>query len=214
MTHVSFVKLCTLISPVLSINATMSQIRTGKGAITPEIALHCLLRWLSGGSYLDIRLSTGISKTSFYRVVHECTRAILQVDELQYSFPSSNDELCQACNDFKEISSHGVIDGCVACLDGLLLPIQTPSTTETGHVKSYFSGHYQAYGINVQAACDACCRFVYASLAAPGGTNDIVAFQKTSLLLVTMHMCALRIYSPHFLVNRGYSRQKICIIIT
>jgi hypothetical protein len=66
-------------------------------------------------------------------------------------------------------------------LDGLLLPIQTPSTTETGHVKSYFSGHYQAYGINVQAACDARCQFVYASLAAPGGTNDIVAFQKTSL---------------------------------
>jgi DDE superfamily endonuclease len=75
------------------------------------------------------------------------------------------------------ISSYEVIDGCVACLDGLLLPIQTPATTETGHVKSYFSGHYQAYyGINVQAACDAHCRFVYASLAAHGGTNDIVAF--------------------------------------
>jgi hypothetical protein len=151
-------KLCPLVSPVLSINATMSQIRTGKGPIPTEIALHCLLRSLSGGSYLDIRLSAGISKTSFYCVVHECTRAILQVDELQYSFPISHNELCQACNDFKEISSHEVIDGCVACFYGLLLPIQTPATTETGHVKSYFSGHYQAYyGKNVQAACDAHC---------------------------------------------------------
>jgi hypothetical protein len=44
-----------------------------------------------------------------------------------------------------------------------------------------FSGHYQAYGINVQAACDAHCQFVCGSLAAPGGTNDIVAFQKTSI---------------------------------
>jgi hypothetical protein len=37
------------------------------------------------------------------------------------------------------------------------------------------------YRINDQAACDAHCQFVYASLAALGGTNDIVAFQKTSL---------------------------------
>lgn len=36
-------------------------------------------------------------------------------------------------------------------------------------------------GINVQAACDSKCRFVYASLAAPGGANDIAAFRKTSL---------------------------------
>jgi hypothetical protein len=57
----------------------------------------------------------------------------------------------------------------------------TNSDTETGHLKSYFSGHYQVYGINVQAACDAHCQFVYASLAAPGGTNDFAAFRKTSL---------------------------------
>jgi hypothetical protein len=174
-------KLCTFINPFLSVNATMPQIRTGQGPISPEIALHCLLRWLSGGTYLNIHLSAGISKTSFYCVVYQCATAILQVDQLQYLFPSSNDELCQACNDFKAISSNGVIDGCVACLDGLLLPIQTPTATKTGHFKSSFSGHYQAYGSNVQAACDAHCQFVYASLEAPGGTNDIVAFQNTSL---------------------------------
>jgi hypothetical protein len=96
MSHSSFMKLCTWINPFLSVNDKMSQIRTGKGPITPEIALHCLLRWLSGGSYLDIRLSAGISKTSFYRIVYQCATAILQADQLQYSFPSSNDELYQA----------------------------------------------------------------------------------------------------------------------
>jgi hypothetical protein len=131
--------------------------------------------------YLNICLSAGISKTSFYCIVYQCATAILQADQLQYLFPSSNDELYWACSNFKAISSNGVIDGCVACLDGMLLQIQTPTATKTGHVKSYFSGHYQTYGINVQAACDAHCQFVYASLAAPGGTNDIVAFRKTSL---------------------------------
>jgi DDE superfamily endonuclease len=182
MHHTSFLKLCALIDPFLKVNPVMSRLRTaGKAPITTEIALHCLLRWLSGGSFHDIRLTAGISKTAFYRAAHQCASAILQVDELAFSFQETADELSKAAADFKEISSYGVIDGCVACLDGLLLPIQTPRASETGHVKSYFSGHYQMYGVNVQAACDAHCRFVYAAVAAPGGTNDVVAFRKTSL---------------------------------
>jgi len=66
----------------------------------------------------------------------------------------------------------------VACLDGYLLQIKVPANAETGNVKAYFSGHYQTYGINMQAACDHHCRFVYAALAAPGGANDIAAYRK------------------------------------
>jgi hypothetical protein len=181
MQHASFMKLCSLIHPFISTDEKMSQVRTGKGPITTEIALHCLLRWLSGGSYLDIRLCAGLSKSSFYFCVHKCVEAILLCDELAYSFPTSDDDIRQASKDFRECSTNNVIDGCVACLDGLLLRIRTPPPTATGNVKAYFSGHYQAYGINVQAACDSRCRFVYVSLAAPGGANDIAAFRKTSL---------------------------------
>ncbi len=74
-----------------------------------------------------------------------------------------------------------MIDGCVGCLDGYLLQIQTPSSRETGHVKAYFSGHYRMYGVHIQAACDSWCCFIYSSVAAPGGTNDIAAFHKTML---------------------------------
>ena len=144
MPHASFVKLCTLLHPFLSIDETMSQIRTGKGPITTEIALHCLLRWLSGGSYLDIRLDAGISVTSFYRCVHRCIDVILGCDELAYAFPTSDDDICKAAKDFKDCSISQVIDGCVACLDGLLLQIQTPPSAQTGNMKAYFSGHYQA----------------------------------------------------------------------
>ncbi len=87
----------------------------------------------------------------------------------------------QAANNFKQHSTNSVIDGCVGCLDGLLLRIQTPSTQETGNVEAHLSGHYRADGINVQAACDSRCCFIDVSVAAPGGTNDIAAFWKTSL---------------------------------
>ena len=52
---------------------------------------------------------------------------------------------------------------------------------ETGNVKSYFSGHYQNYGINIQVACDHRCGFVNMCVAAPGSSNDIFAYQKPPL---------------------------------
>ena len=76
------------------------------------------------------------------------------------------------------MSSQAATKGCVACLDGYLHQIKVPSSSETGNVKAYFPGHYKTYGINVQAVCDHKCRFVYAALAAPGGTNDIAAIKR------------------------------------
>ena len=65
--------------------------------------------------------------------------------------------------------------------NNLIKTVNQPSCelSNTGNLKAYFSGHYQTYGINVQAACDHKCRFAYAALAAPGGANDIAAFRKT-----------------------------------
>jgi hypothetical protein len=181
MTPESFNKLCNLIRPLMPINEDMSKRRTGKDPISVEMSLHCVLRFLAGASPLDIRLVVGISFPSFYRVVYRCIDAILRVDELAYHFPSTDDDILQAARGFSLVSSHNIVQGCVACVDGMLLRIDTPCQSETGNVKSYFSGHYQDYGINVQAACDSQCRFVYCALAAPGGANDIFAYRQSTL---------------------------------
>jgi len=177
----SFNKLCSWLDPFLSVDPVMSRVRTGKGAIVIEVVLHCLLRWLAGGSHLDIRIMAGISVPSFFTCIHKCVHAVLQCNQLAIKFPRSVDEIEQSAKSFRNFSTDGVIDGCVACLDGMLLPIQTPSSTETGNVMAYYSGHYAEYGLNIQAACDSMCRFVYVSVAAPGSTSDIVALRKTSL---------------------------------
>ena len=182
MKHDSFLKLCSFIKPFMTIDHEMSRRRSqGKGPITTEMALHCLLRWLGGGSHHDIRIRVGISKASFYRVVYGCIAAILRVPELAYHFPRTQGEIAEASAGFLECSTNGVMDGCVAAIDGMLLRIQTPASSETGNVRAYFSGHYHDYGINIQAACDSQCRFLYASCAAPGGANDLRAYRCTTL---------------------------------
>jgi hypothetical protein len=181
MSHEAFVKLCSYIDSYCRVDPIMSIRRSTKGPIVTEIALHCLLRWLGGGSYLDIRISAGISVSSFYVCIHKCMNAILLCDALSFSMPITEEDLNRASEEFESISFNSVIDGCVGCLDGFLLTIQTPPKSQTGNVKAYFSGHYQCYGINVQAVCDSKCRFISVSVAAPGGSNDIAAFRKTRL---------------------------------
>ena len=78
----------------------MSNKRTKKKPIITEIALHCLLRWLAGGSYLDIRLSAGILVPSFYQIVHKCIAAILCCNELSYFFPTKREEISQTIKEF------------------------------------------------------------------------------------------------------------------
>ena len=95
--------------------------------------------------------------------------------------PETGPDIEAAARAFEKKSLNQAIKGCVACLDGYLLQKQTPSSEESGNVKAYFSGHYQTYGINIQAACDHRCRFLDVTVAAPGGVNDISAFRKTNL---------------------------------
>jgi hypothetical protein len=70
--------------------------------------------------------------------------AILLCNELAYTFPTGLEDLNTATHGFESISTNGIISGCVACVDGFLLQIQTPTSKETGNVKAYFSGHYQS----------------------------------------------------------------------
>ena len=52
------------------------------------------------------------------------------------------------------------------------MPSDVPNPTD------YRSGHYQRYGLNVQAMCNPNLRFAYISVAGPGKMNDARAFRR------------------------------------
>jgi len=89
--------------------------------------------------------------------------------------------LRQAAAGFQSISTQGVINGCVGVIDGWLCPIITPARNVVGNVRTYYSGHYQWYGMNVQAVVDHACRFMFLAVAAPGSQPDVNAIANTSL---------------------------------
>jgi hypothetical protein len=149
--------------------------------IIPELCLFCTIRYLSGGSYLDIRFMTGISVPSVYRIIWKTMLAIVACPKLQVEFPTTDEELRQSALGFQSISTSNCISNCVTVIDGYHLAIQTPSKKEAKNVQSFFSGHYQCYGINIQAACDHNCRFQFIGIGGPGVMCDRDAINESGL---------------------------------
>jgi hypothetical protein len=177
----SFNKLLGFIRDDLVVNEEMAMRRGG--AIIPELCLYCTIRWLAGGSYSDIFLFCGISKTSFYRVIWKTINSICLNSEayLKISFPKTVQECLAAASGFESISANGCIKNCVAAVDGYLLSIDVPSKKEAKNVRSFFSGHYQTHGVNIQAACDHHCRFTFIGVAGPGSMGDQEASRECGL---------------------------------
>ena len=120
MEHSLLLTLCQIIEPFVHVNDKILQRWSkGKNPISVEVILHCTSRWLGGGSYLVIRLSTGISvaASSFTEVFMLESMPLYCVNPLR--LPS----LPQKCIDI-QTAQNGVIDGCVACVNGILLKQQ------------------------------------------------------------------------------------------
>jgi hypothetical protein len=126
--------------------------------------------------------------------------------------PISLTEIHDTTNEFKELSLDGRLIGCIGALDGWLCRIKVPSSSDMMNVSSYFSGHYQSYGVNVQATCDVDCRFKSIPILCSGGTGGSKAFaasyvhQYVSALLT---MCT-NMYQPYLM---GFTWQQIMPIL-
>jgi hypothetical protein len=100
---------------------------------------------------------------------------------LKIEFPLSEEECAVVAKGFERVSHSGVIKNCVGAIDGYLLAIATPRKGHTKNVQSYFSGHYQRNGINIQATCDADCCFTFMGIGGPGVTKNWQGVKESGL---------------------------------
>ena len=125
MSAASLEKLLCAVAPFVTLpDKLQSQRRTGVQPISIQCMLQMTLRWVAGGSYIDIRIVAGVSVSFFYSTVHKIITAITKA--LSMHFPVAPNELVSASRDFASISTRGLITGCVAAVDGyifLLIPV-------------------------------------------------------------------------------------------
>eukprot|EP00644_Phytophthora_capsici_P018845 jgi/Phyca11/133160/e_gw1.342.3.1 len=153
--------------------------------------LQMTIAWLAGSGYQVTRCLGGTSVPAVYSVMHEVMDAICQCPELRIRAPTeSQQRMFELADGFAGISKDNILTGCVGCIDGWLCEIRAPSAKEVPDVTSFFSDHYQRYGVNVQAICDSMSRFTGYCFDSPGKVGDSIAFRNWKLSNAIMELPA------------------------
>ena len=167
------------VDPTKSMNSTRGVVEP----ISAELVARCGIdRIAHGASELVLQDLYGISLSSTKRVIELFLNAVdsnTTCPELQVHLPDPTiiAELDDMAKRWSNTSTaHRLFDGFLGALDGWLPRTEKPRgvTNQT----DYFSGHYQCFGLNVQAMCDPDLVFTYYAVAAPGKVNDIRAFRR------------------------------------
>ena len=207
MPHAAFVYLCIILGPAVTRNHSMSE---SEEPITVEITVACGLRILAGGTQPDQKHIFGLSKTEVHRTFRRFLRAVNDVTELEIKLPATPDEWEKVRYAFEKKSRNSLFDGCVGAIDGFFQPTTCPTVKEVGgNVVAYYSGHYESYGLNCQAACDANLRFHFFGVVGPGKTNDNVAFPRCGILYDKVNKLPIGLY---FLGDAAYTLSDTLLI--
>ena len=106
---------------------------------------------------------------------------MLLCEELQISWPNTKEKAVESTAGFSSIRTNRVMTECVGVLDSFHMAIATPPKKEVHNIKSYFSHHYQTYGINIQVACDHNCHFLFIGVSGPGVMGDRETVKESGL---------------------------------
>ena len=106
-------------------------------SIAPECKLAISLRWLAGGSYLDICDIYDISESSFYPVLWETLEIVDKV--LKIRFPTNDPISLSRMSEAFGKRTGGVLHGCVGALDGWAPRLQRPQLSAVPNPAQYFS---------------------------------------------------------------------------
>ena len=166
--------------------------------ISTTTRLVVTLRWLAGGSHLDLCFAWGISKTSFFM-----DRGVLwpTIEAINATFsigvPIGDEvQLEQMAIGFRE-HSNGVLDNCIIAIDGLAVRTRYPYKWEVNNPKE-FRNRKGGFGFVILAGCDINCKFHFATANHAGSTNDITAWHDSDLF---KSMDAGRLPARYFVIG-------------
>ena len=154
------------------------------GPISTSVRLACSLRFFAGGSPYDIMSTYQIGHTDFFKSVWSVVKAINEFAGFCLSYPTSHEKQHKIAAGFQKVSAAG-FNCCAGAIDGILIWITKPSEEQCEKVgcseAKFFCARKHKFGMNCQAICDVCGRFLDVSILYPGSTSDCLAFEGMAL---------------------------------
>lgn len=211
MPEEAFWKLVELLQDKLKVDTRQSMRSTsGNRPILPEDIVAAGLRFLGGSTFLEVADIFGISYQSAHRVIHKFLNAVVEHPALEIDMPKTEEEFKKHADGWNKVSqAFGVFYGVVGAIDGLLIHTNKPAKDEVSNQADFYNGHYMRFGLNIQAVCDAKCRFIYFCVSSPGKTNDARAFSRCEGLTKAID----NFPEPYFLIgDNAYPLSKTMLI--
>jgi hypothetical protein len=162
MSRNGFENLLTEISPFMHDTDELKAIASSGSLISKRTKLYVTLRFLAGGSFLDLVFAWGISKSAFfssepeYGVVWPTLEAIDRAFKI--GLPVNDEAKLQEMADEFSTYTNGLLSGCVTAIDGWVARTRKPNSDEVDDIMSYRNRH-ECWGLVVLAGCDARCNF-------------------------------------------------------
>lgn len=177
MSKKSFTELAAKIKPYYYVHAPGPNSHTR--TVQLEVALSATLRWLAGGSFLDICDIHCIRESTFYAVKTRVLNALAKGIGDEIRFPMTEHERRVVSDGFAK-NSNGVLAGCLSAVDGWACAIRKPTLGRDCPNPSSYKNRKGFFAILVQAMCDADRLFTFIAVDSQGSCHDSTAFCQTS----------------------------------
>jgi DDE superfamily endonuclease len=149
--------------------------------ITAKTKLAITLRWLAGGSYLDIYFAFGVAISTFFKSDGILWGTIAAIDNnIDIGFPLNDIQKLEEISEGFSGQCKRRMTGCVMAMDGWVMKTRCPNITEVTNQICY-RNRKGVWGLVIFAGCDHVCRFIMFSVKCPGSTNDCIAWELTKL---------------------------------
>jgi len=144
----------------------------------PLVRLSVTLRWLAGGSYLDIAFAHSLPTSTVYYIINDTVERIYTCLTIKFPY---NDEnwLRKVAKNFPSGSS-SPLSMCADALDGIFARIVEPSASEVSN-SSTSCTRKGFFAICVQEMCESFYRVTFLSCLCPGSKHESTAFSISSL---------------------------------
>lgn len=186
----AFYQLYEMLGSSLDVNQDMASRamgRSGSAPITPMSRMAAGLIMLGGGRFMESMRTHGLSHSTVYDNFKKFVRAVNTCPSLAIVHDGSKASCIKKAAAFEKKSHLGLFKYNVGCTDGILIRMKAPSRLNGKTVlnqTSFYSGSKKAYGMNVQATCDADKKFTAISCKHTGSTNDCHAFETSHLKVI------------------------------
>lgn len=188
MSRNAFSNLCSTLSaaigdatfrPESSLASTRNSasLQSRGGLIPGEVKVAISIRFMAGGSHLDLMPLFYVSVPHMYNIFDQFLNWVLKALDFPLAryIQEENWTALAAIAEPLSYGSNGVLGGILGPLDGLAIRIRSPTLTEVADPGNYFC-RKGFFALNVQAICDRMKKFLWCYTSNKGSTHDSVAF--------------------------------------